>query len=207
MMRITEIFVILSFFLFILITIIQFLNHLKLKNVKNYAEPLGNPITGALYSFTFAMSPFKKESAYRHPISYITGLIFHIAIFSSFINILLFILKYNLSYQATLILKIIIILGIISGVGLVLKRIFLKELRSFSNIEDYFTSFLITLFLSFSLTALYFKSLVPYFFLISGVLFLYIPVSKIRHLLFFFYSRLLLGLNFGTKGVFTKRKI
>jgi len=38
------------------------------------------------------------------------------------------------------------------------------------------------------------------------VMFLYIPVGKIRHCFFFFYSRILFGLFYGRRGVLPQNK-
>lgn len=202
-----KIFFLFSFFIAFIITTIQFLNTLKLKDIKNFTESQGNPVKGILYSFTMGMAPWKKESAHKHIISYSTGIIFHAAVLTAFLLLISVFIRLELPERVKPFLELVIGIGILTGTGLILKRIISHELKSFSNPEDYFTTLLVTLFLISAFVFLYNETYENYFLILSGILMLYIPVGKIKHFIFFFYSRILLGINFGRKGVFSKRKI
>ena len=49
--------------------------------------------------------------------------------------------------------------------------------------------------------ALLWPASLPVFYLGAAVMLVYIPFSKIRHCVYFFYSKFFFGLNFGRRGV------
>jgi hypothetical protein len=58
----------------------------------------------------------------------------------------------------------------------------------------------VNLFLFLSLITSWTEEFKVFFFLVSIVMFLYIPMSKIRHCFFFFYTRTLFGFFYGRRG-------
>jgi hypothetical protein len=44
-------------------------------------------------------------------------------------------------------------------------------------------------------------SVLPVFYVVGAVMLVYIPFSKIRHCVYFFYSKFFFGLSFGRRGV------
>ena len=138
-----KIFLLFSLFISFITTVVQFLNNLKLRNIKNYTESQGNTVKGILYSFTMGMAPWKKESAHKHLISYSTGIVFHLAVFFGFLLLILKLINLEIPESIIVVFKFLTGAGVLTGCGLILKRIFSKELKSFSNPEDYFTTFIV----------------------------------------------------------------
>jgi hypothetical protein len=73
--------------------------------------------------------------------------------------------------------------------------------RALSLPDDYFSVFLTSLFIMLAFVTLLWSSVLPAFYLVTGLMGAYIPVSKIRHCVYFFYSKFFFGMNFGRRGV------
>ena len=117
-------------------------------NPKDLSQKKGNIFQSEVYSYTIAMMPNKKESAYLHIFSFTAGVLFHIATLLSFV---LFVLFFFIAPQAMLwnirwILSLIILIGAFSGFALFIKRMLVKKMRNLSNLDDYLSNFLTTFF-------------------------------------------------------------
>jgi hypothetical protein len=190
-----------GFFVFI-ISALRFLFAVIFK--KGVADPSrakGNIVSAIAYSYTSAMSPVKKESAYLHLPTYAAGMIFHIGTFLSFIWLI--ILVFNIQTNDILIYfsAAFIALASICGISILIKRILKKELRQLSNPDDYISNILVTAFQIITAATLLFQFSYSFLFVFSAVLFIYMPVGKLRHSIFFFTSRIHLGKFFGKRGV------
>lgn len=167
----------------------------------NPARPLGKKSQGIKYSFTGAMSPAKKESAYLHLPTYSAGIIFHLGIFTGIINI--FILAGGIVYADWLrfIISAILAAGSICGFFIQLKRISRYSLRNLSSPDDYFSNLLATGFQVIGLLAISNPNFENLMYIYSAFLILYIPAGKLRHSFYFFSSRIALGIFYGNRGV------
>lgn len=168
---------------------------------KDLSRERGSIRKGVLYAFTLGMAPWEKESTRIHWIAYIRGIFFHIGIFLAFAVLIL-------SPWLKLIPSVLIwILAVITAIGAVLgfAGIFMRWLgeneRVLSVPDDYFSIFLAALFTLVASFVLFFPAILPLFYVIAAILFLYIPISKIRHCVYFFYSKFFFGMNFGRRGV------
>jgi hypothetical protein len=91
-------------------------------------------------------------------------------------------------------------------VGLLLKRSVFGYMRHISGPDDFIANALVDLFLLSALLNSFLGGLQSFFWGAAIILFLYIPLGKIRHCFFFFYSRILFGVFFGRRGVYPKQK-
>lgn len=171
---------------------------------KDYSSPIGNVSSGILYSFTGAMSPFKKESAYLHLPTYTAGMIFHTGTFLSFLWLIL--LFFNVPYSEWLSYASIIFLiaSAICGISILIKRFIKANLRNMSAPDDYFSNMLVTVFQLCTALTLYREALLPVLFIYGSILFIYMPIGKLRHSIYFFTSRIYLGMYYGKRGVWKK---
>lgn len=187
--------------------IIIFYKVLKSKRSKEYSACEGNLPSAILYSFTGAMSPFKKESAYLHLPTYIAGMLFHLGTFLSLIWVI--IIFFNISFQNWFInvSVIFISISIICGIVILMKRIILKNLKVISNPDDYFSNMLVVLFQFCTICTLLQNSIIPVLFVFSAILFVYIPIGKLKHSIYFFTSRIYLGMFYGRRKVWGSNKI
>lgn len=169
-----------------------------------YSTPRGKPLKGIFYSFGKGMLPWEKESVGKNIFVYFEGIFYHSAILSCFIFLSVKILSLQMNVIFYSILKIIISLGLLSGTGLFLRRVFSSYLRKISILDDFFANLFVNGFLLLSLITTFNPSILPFLYLYFSLLLLYIPAGKIRHCFFFFYSKILSGIYFGWRGVFGK---
>jgi nitrate reductase gamma subunit len=170
------------------------------------AEIRGNSSTAVLYSFTGAMSPLKKESARRHVPTYVGGLVFHAGVFVSFFWVAIHFLGIAANPAVSRLSGGFLIIAALVGFALFVKRIVKLKLRSFSTVDDYASNLLVVGFLATSAWALFDARFLPVSFVYASVLFLYIPLGKLRHAIFFPLARVYLGLFYGRRGVWGARK-
>ncbi|MDD4142440.1 MAG: hypothetical protein PHR20_06605 [Bacteroidales bacterium] len=207
------------------------------RRVKDYAEAKGSDIDGVEYSCTKAMLPNHKESAYKHLPTYTAGIIFHIGLFTSFILLLLQLIipeflnspplgdKYRIAIKAMslarefssgrewqdwlrLILGLCLCVSSCCGIAILAKRFMNKTLKDLSNLDDYISNMLVTLFQIASACAMLFPLWAPskpMLFIVATILFLYIPFGKLRHFIYFFAARIHLGIFFGSRGVWSMK--
>ncbi len=166
-----------------------------------YAKPRGDAKKGVLYAFGRGMLPWEKESSSKHLITYFAGMLYHAGIFAALFYLISLIFPLELSKLFISFLRFLFFLGFLGGFTLLFKRIFLPTMRKISCPDDFAANTLVDLFLIFAFVHTYLVRATPLFFLVAIVMFLYIPVGKIRHCVFFFYARILFGLFYGRRGV------
>jgi len=188
----------------ILVFATQFFTLLKMGPPKDLSKKGGDTGKAVVYSFTKAMTPKNKESAYMHLPTYAAGLIYHMGTFLSlalFVVIVAFkIAGITLPYIISLIVAIILFMTAAAGFGVLLKRVVKKDLRAISGPDDYISNLLTTGAQLLSALYLLYPGTEPLYFLVAALLFLWMPVGKTRHLLYFFFARYHLGYFYGWRG-------
>ena len=197
--------------------VIHFIRLVKLGAPKDLSEPSGSVTAGVIYSNTGAMLPKQKESAYKHLPTYTAGIIFHIGTFVAFFCFILSYFEVVLEFLfqniwVTALVALCTGLGACCGIGLIIKRITSKKLRPISNMDDYISVSLTTLFqltIALLFTAFVFRdffSSVPIevmhtaCFVSSALLFIYLPFGKLKHVVYYFSARYHLGFFYGRRG-------
>jgi len=173
---------------------------------KDLARERGSIGRAVLFAFTLGMAPWEKESTRIHWIAYLRGIFFHIGIFIAF-GVLL------ASPWLSLIPKWIIwfvaavtgLGGIFGFVGIFMRLNGPNE-RMLSLPDDYFSVFLTSLFITLAFATLLWPAALPVFYIVTGILGAYLPISKIRHCVYFFYSKFFFGMSFGHRGVIGQPK-
>jgi nitrate reductase gamma subunit len=192
----------------------HFLRLIRLGKVKDLSRKSGNIAQAEVYSYTTAMLPAQKESAYLHIPTFTAGILFHLG---SFIGLILFVVFFFAepeifrTYLVLAILFLLLLIGLavsaMCGFGLMLKRIFSKKLRDLSTIDDYLSNFLTTFFQICTGFYLIFGGVfAPYYYIAVSVFLLYIPVGKLRHVIYFFAARHQLGYFYGWRNSWPPRK-
>ncbi len=166
-----------------------------------YAKPRGDAKKGIFYAFGRGMLPWEKESSGKHLPSYFAGMLYHAGIFAALFYLLSLTFSLELSRLFISLLRFLFVLGFLGGFTLLSKRIFLLPIRKISCPDDFAANIIVDLFLVFALFHTYSMRVTPIFLLLALVMSLYIPVGKIRHCFFFFYTRILIGLFYGRRGV------
>ena len=182
--------------------------YLRFAETKRRAVPADNsPIKGSTpdgikYAFTTGMMPWAKESTRIHRIAYLRGIGFHIGIFAAIGAVFINPLWGSLPSLVFWTLFWILTLGAIQGAAGGVMRIIEHNLRGLSLPDDHFAVWWTTLFLTVTGLALLNEALLIPMYIVSAITFLYIPFGKIRHCLYFFFSRTFFGKFFGRRGVF-----
>ena len=170
------------------------------------SEIRGNRSRAVLYSLTGAMSPLKKESARRHVPTYAMGLVFHAGVFLSFLWLVIHFFAIPVPSPFVLGSRLFLIFSFSVGLALFVKRIVKPKLRSFSTLDDYASNLVVAGFEAVTAFALFNTDAVPVSFIYASVLFLYIPLGKLRHAVYFVPARVHLGLFYGRRGVWGAKR-
>lgn len=198
--------------------LLRFIQLVKGGAPKDLSLKSGSVVKGVIYSNTGAMLPGHKESAYLHLPTYTAGICFHLG---NFLSLALYIwsiicVRYGLGTPAllALILAIFLFISCICGFSIFFKRIFSPSLRSLSGFDDYFSNALCTLLQLCGFLLMLFNAydkdipaLYDSFFLVASLLFLWMPVGKIKHLLYYFAARFQLGFFYGWRNTWPPKKI
>jgi len=178
-------------------------------------------LRGILYAFGWGMMPWEKESARKHLLTYFAGVAYHVGVFAGLFYLFCVALYVQLDIRALLTVRVLLFVGAAGGLGLFLKRVIVSSMRAISCPDDYVSNLIVNAFLliaaidTFSVGASsvgtsHFSTPagIPHpaastllLLVVSIVMFLYIPIGKIRHCFFFFHSRILLGSFYGRRGV------
>jgi nitrate reductase gamma subunit len=166
-----------------------------------YAHPCGSSFRGIVYAFGLGMLPWEKESATKHIWTYIGGILYHLGILMAML--LLATVLLGISFPQTLLqaVRILLAIGLVCGLALLSKRILKPHMRSLSSGDDYLANSLVDLLLLSALVATFAEIMLVPFLAVAIGIFLYIPFGKLRHCVYFFYSRVLFGTFFGKRGV------
>jgi hypothetical protein len=179
---------------------------IRLGKPKDFSKPAGDLSKAIPYSFTGAMLPSHKESAYLHLPEYSAGILFHIG---AFVSVLVFFIHLAGFYitETILIWALTGALSITSVCGaiILIARFFNKVQKEISNPDDYLSNLLVTGFQILTIGMLHFDIPMLYF-IWSSILLIYIPIGKLKHVVYFFFARFHLGFFYGWRGTWPPKK-
>jgi hypothetical protein len=182
--------------------------YVRYAETRRRAVPTDNsPIKGDIskgiqYAFTTGMMPWAKESTRIHMVAYLRGIGFHIGVFAALGTVIISPFWNYLPALLSLTLFWVLTIGAILGAAGGVMRILEHNLRGLSLPDDHFAVWQTTLFIAVTGFAVLHKAFMIPMYIVSAVMFIYIPFGKIRHCLYFFFSRLFLGKFFGRRAVF-----
>jgi len=197
--------VLLSFCCTLVILSISVIKTIHFNKKKLYSVPQGNGLKGIIYALGRGLAPWEKESALKHLPTYLAGIFYHIGIFAALFYLFSLAIPFHLGSFIMPIIRVSIFAGILCGMGLFIKRSLKPHIRRISCPDDFVSNLLVDGFLILALIDTYRGNLRAVFFTVVIILLLYIPVGKIRHCFFFFYSRILFGFFFGRRGVLPQK--
>jgi len=194
-------FSLLSFALCFISLLYHLIRLVKLGKPQDFSSPLGNVGPAIRFAFTKAMNPLKKESAFLHLPTYTAGIFYHLGTFLSLFIFGLFLFNVEpFGILRWLFIGFLMASGF-NGIGILVKRTVKKELRSLSNPDDFISNILVTSLQLITAFTLFDNRLLPVYFILVSVFFLYIPVGKLKHTVYFFAARYHLGFFYGWRGV------
>lgn len=162
----------------------------------------GNITHGITYAFTKGMMPWAKESTRIHMIAYLRGIGFHVGIFTAIGAVIVSPFWGWFSPLLSGTLFWLLTLGAILGAAGGVMRIVEHNLRGLSLPDDHFAVWLTTLFITVTGATVVNEAFLIPMYTVSAVTFVYVPFGKIRHCLYFFFSRMFFGKFFGRRAVF-----
>jgi hypothetical protein len=162
----------------------------------------GNISHGITYAFTKGMMPWAKESTRIHMLAYLRGIGFHVGIFTAIGTVIISPFWEYLPPIIFLILFWMLRIGAVLGAAGGIMRIVEHNLRVLSLPDDHFAVWLTTLFITVAGLAVINDSFVIPMYIVSAITFIYIPLGKIRHCLYFFFARIFFGKFFGRRAIF-----
>ena len=212
-MLVTQIIALIALAICFIFMFFHFVRIIRLGKPKDFSEKSGSVAKGVAYSNTVAMMPQNKESAYLHLPSYALGILFHIGIFSSFLILILsffdFFNQWIVNDQCIhYILPIVTATGAIAGLSLFIKRLINRNLRNLTNPDDFLSNGFTTLFQIATTCYLLLPAcncMVNTYYIVTAILLLYMPIGKLKHLLYFFSARYHLGFFYGWRNVWPQK--
>jgi hypothetical protein len=185
---------------------------LKLREIMNrpfksdLARERGSIGRGILFAFTLGMAPWEKESTRIHWIAYLRGIFFHLGIFMAFGVLLASPWLERLPDLLVWLALAVTAFGALFGFAGIYMRLAGPNERALSLPDDYASIFLTSLFVALAFGTLLWPPILPAFYAVTGLMGAYIPLSKIRHCVYFFYSKFFFGMSFGRRGVIGQPK-
>lgn len=165
------------------------------------ARARGSAWRGVLYAFTLGMAPWEKESARIHWIAYLRGIMFHMGILAAFGALFASPWLTILPRPTVWIAAALTCTGAIAGLGGVVMRWADRNERTLSVPDDYASVVIVSLFVALACAVLLRPAVMSAWYVVSALMLIYIPFSKIRHCVYFFYSRFFFGVYLGRRGV------
>ncbi len=187
--------------IFIVGVIIVVITSLRRPYPSELAPIKSSPALGVVYAFTRGMALWAKESARRHWVAYIRGIILHVGVFLAAAFLIATPWLAQIVWPLRMSLATLFTTGALLGLAGFWIRLADPTMRLLSTPDDYFSLALVTLFLASAAVAAVGPDFLPVFWAVSGVTLAYAPFGKIKHFIFFFYERVIIGRVFGRRGV------
>jgi hypothetical protein len=169
---------------------------------KDYSARAGSPGRGVLYNFTAAMSPLRKEAARVHPFKFAVGTVMHAGIAFAIVKTLVILVRPETPPLAPVPLGGFTGLAAAAALFLFVRRFFSPNLRPISDFDDYFAAFATALYLATASLQEFGAVGAGAFLVVGAVTAFYVPLGKLRHVLFCPVARLDLGRRLGYRGTF-----
>ncbi len=173
---------------------------------EDLSRPRGNVRRGIAFAFTLGMAPWEKESTRRHWVAYIRGILFHVGVFTAIAAFLASPWLDQLPQWLLWLAGGVTAIGAVFAYAGIYLRLSGENERVLSLPDDYFSVFLTATFTALAAVVLLTGTGLPVFYLVTAILGVYVPFSKIRHCVYFFYSKFFFGAGFGRRGVIGQPK-
>jgi hypothetical protein len=172
----------------------------------DYSAPAGSPARGVLYNFTAAMTPAHKETLRLHPFAFAVGLIMHFGVALAAAAAVIAAARPGAAPLGAAPGAAVLAAAAAAAAFLTARRLASKKLRAISAPDDYVGALATAGFLA--AAALRELSLVPaagFLFVVAAFAF-YLPLGKLRHVLFCPLARWEYGWRLGRRGVYPARR-
>lgn len=169
---------------------------------RDFSVRAGSKLQGLIYNFTAGMMPAHKETVRKHPVKFLIGVVMHMGAFVGFAKTGMLLSAFSIEPLYPYVILPFLGIAFLCGVYLLVRRATTPYLRIMSVFDDYFSILATLCFIAF--TMLHEANLIggSFFLYSSAGLFLYLPLGKLKHALFFFVARANYGARLGYRGVY-----
>ncbi len=174
---------------------------------RDYSARAGSPGRAVLFNLTVAMAPAHKEAARLHPGKFAAGVALHVGVAVAVVEALAATVRPEAGPLWPAAAGTLAALSVVAGAYLLIRRAASRMLRVISCPDDYVGAAVTCAFVL--AAALYaFGALAASPFLIfAAVTFFYLPLGKLRHVLFCPVSRVDLGRRLGYRGTYPTPRV
>jgi hypothetical protein len=169
---------------------------------RSFSHRAGSGLRGVAYNFTYAMLPANKESVRNHPVKFAIGVVLHLGVILCLAGTLVLALSPGAGTRLLALLRIPALLALAAGLFLFLRRFRDPDLRAMSAPDDYVAALVSCGLLALVAFPVFGASQGTVLLVYATALFLYLPLGKLRHAVFFFVARTDLGRRLGARGVY-----
>jgi nitrate reductase gamma subunit len=171
------------------------------------APPKGSASSGVAYSYAATVAPWMMNAGTQHLGRWLEFGIYHVGAGLAILSTFTLPFGPQLMIQPVrIVFAISVALALVVGVIRIWRRVADPALRVISTPDDYFSLIAVEVF--FFLTVMALISDKPdwrfAYFVVTAAFLLYVPFSKISHYVYWFFSRVLMGIRYGRRGVIPK---
>lgn len=169
---------------------------------RDHSRRAGSGVRGIFYGFTTAMHPAHKESARLHPIAFGIGVLMHVGVAAAGLGLVALVVHPPAGAAVLGATQPVFVVALLAAVALVVRRHHSITLRAMSTPDDHLAVAATCVLLAAALAAP-FGATATLALLVYAVLFLlYLPLGKLRHVVFFFVARGDYARRLGRRGVY-----
>jgi hypothetical protein len=169
---------------------------------RDHSRRAGSGRRGILYGFTTAMSPFKKESARRHPVAFAIGVLMHLGVVGALLGILGLVVHPPVGHAVLAAVQPVFLAALLAGVALAVRRHRSTTLRVMNTPDDHVAVAATCVLLAAAFVAPWGAPATNALLVCAAFFFGYLPLGKLRHAVFFFVARGDYARRLGYRGVY-----
>ena len=177
----------------------------RLPHPKEVSPAKGNLPRSIAASYASVLTPWRIESLHDHWVRWLTFAVYHLGIFAAIgATFTIPFLPDLMTPAVRWACAIAIGLAFVAGWMKLAWRLVRPEIRILSTPDDYFSLLVLQLWFFVAIPAILWEPhgwLVTYF-VMTALLLVYVPLSKISHYIYWFFSRYFFGVRYGRRGVF-----
>jgi hypothetical protein len=166
-------------------------------------NPRGEIWRGTVDAFLTIIAPWRMESTQKHWLRYAEFAVFHLGVFLCIA--LSFVITYapGALIPPVRVVALVLMAASLAAGGLRLyRRVRLPEMRIISSPDDYLAMGMVLGFLGTGMLGLMgWEAAIIAYFIVSALFLVYEPFSKIRHYIYYPFTRYYYGATFGRRGV------
>lgn len=169
---------------------------------RDYSARAGSPGRAVLFNLTAAMAPAHKEAARLHPGKFAVGMVLHVGVAVAVVEALAAMVRPEAGPLCPVAAGVLAALSAAAGLYLLVRRAASRTMRLMSCPDDYLAAAVTSAFILAAALYAFGVMAAPPFLIFTAVTFFYLPLGKLRHVLFCPISRVDLGRRLGYRGTY-----